>query len=127
MDTSLYLARLIGPMLLVVGLGVLINRENFRAMAKEIAASPEMMFMIGLLTLLGGLAIITAHNVWSGWPTIITVFGWLFAIGGAARILIPDAVRSLQTAALDKPALPLIGGAVQTILGAWLCYAGYLA
>ena len=127
MDTSLYLARLLGPMLLVVGLGVLINRENFRAMAKEIAASPEMMFMIGLLTLLGGLAIITAHNVWSGWPTIITVFGWLFAIGGAARILVPDAVRSLQSAALDKPAMPLIGGTVQTILGAWLCYAGYLA
>jgi len=127
MDTSLYLARLLGPMLLVVGLGVLINRENFRAMAKEIAASPEMMFMIGLLTLLGGLAIVTAHNVWSGWPTIITVFGWLFAIGGAARILFPGVVRSMQTAALDKPAMPLIGGTVQTILGAWLCYAGYLA
>jgi len=127
MDTSLYLARLLGPMLLVVGLGVLINRENFRAMAKEIVASPEMMFMIGLLTLLGGLAIITAHNVWSGWPTIITVFGWIFAIGGAARILFPDAVRSLQSAALDKPAMPLIGGTVQAILGAWLSYAGYLA
>jgi cytochrome bd-type quinol oxidase subunit 2 len=127
MDTSLYLARLIGPMLLVVGLSVLINRENFRTMAKEIVASPEMMFMIGLLMLLGGLAIIIAHNVWSGWPTIITVFGWLFAIGGAARILFPDAVRSLQSAALDKPAMPLIGGTVQAILGAWLCYAGYLA
>jgi len=33
----------------------------------------------------------------------------------------------MQTAALDKPAMPLIGGTVQTILGAWLCYAGYLA
>ena len=36
MDTSLFLARLIGPMLLVVGLGVLINRENFRAMSKDL-------------------------------------------------------------------------------------------
>jgi len=127
MDTSLYLARLIGPMLLIVGLGVLINRENFRAMAKQIAASPEMMFIIGLLTLLGDLAILTTHNVWEGWPTIITVFGWIFAIGGAARILFPDAVRSLQSAALDKPAVPLIGGTVQVIFGAWLSYVGYLA
>ena len=107
MDTSLFLARLIGPMLLVVGLGVLINRENFRAMAKELIASREQMFIIGLLTLLGGLAIVNTHNVWNGWPTIITVFGWIFVIGGAMRVLFPDVVRSIQGAALDQPMLPV--------------------
>jgi hypothetical protein len=127
MDTSLFLARLLGPMLLVIGLGVLINRENFRAMAKELVASRELMFIIGILTLLGGVAIIITHNVWSGWPTIITVFGWLFAIGGAVRILAPDVARSIQGAALDKPLMPTIGGAVQTLFGAWLCYVGFLA
>ncbi len=127
MDTSLFLARLIGPMLLVIGVGVLINRENFRAMAKELVASRELMFIIGVLTLLGGLAIVTTHNVWAGWPTIITVFGWIFAIGGAVRILVPDTARAIQGAALDKPAMPLIGGTAQVIFGAWLCYAGYLA
>ena len=126
MDTSLFLARLIGPMLLVIGLGLLINRENFRAMAKELIASREQMFIIGLLTLLGGLAIVNTHNVWNGWPTIITVFGWIFVIGGALRVLFPDVVRSIQGAALDQPMLPLIGGAVQTLFGAWLCYAGFI-
>jgi cytochrome bd-type quinol oxidase subunit 2 len=127
MDTSLFLARLIGPMLLVIGLGVLINRENFRATAKELIASREQMFIIGLLTLLGGLAIVNTHNVWNGWPTIITVFGWIFVIGGAMRVLFPEVVRSIQSAALDQPMLPLIGGTVQALLGAWLCYAGFIA
>jgi hypothetical protein len=127
MDTSLFLARLLGPMLLVIGAGVLINRENFRAMAKELIASRELMFIIGILTLLGGLAIVNTHNVWQGWPTIITVFGWIFAVGGALRILVPDTVRSIQGAALDKPMLPAIGGAVQAVLGAWLCYVGFIA
>jgi hypothetical protein len=127
MDTSLFLARLLGPMLLVIGAGVLINRENFRAMAKELIASRELMFIIGILTLLGGLAIVNTHNVWQGWPTIITVFGWIFAVGGALRILLPDTARSIQGAALDKPMLPTIGGAVQAVLGAWLCYVGFIA
>ena len=93
MDTSLFLARLIGPMLLIIGAGVLLNRENFRAMAKELVASREQMFIIGLLTLLGGLAIVNTYNVWQGWPMIITIFGWIFAISGALRILVPDFVR----------------------------------
>jgi hypothetical protein len=127
MDTSLFLARLLGPMLLVIGAGVLINRENFRTMAKELVASRELMFIVGLLTLLGGLAIVNTHNVWQGWPTIITVFGWIFVVGGALRILVPDTVRSIQGAALDNPMLPAIGGAVQAVLGAWLCYVGFIA
>jgi uncharacterized protein YjeT (DUF2065 family) len=127
MDTSLFLARLIGPMLLVIGASVLINRENFLAMAKEFVASREQMFIVGLLTLLGGLAIVNTHNVWSGWPTIITVFGWIFVVGGALRILAPDIVRSAQSAALEKPELTTIGGAVQAIFGAWLCYVGFIA
>lgn len=127
MDTSLFLARLLGPMLLVIGLSVLINRENFRAMAKEMVASREQMFIVGLLTLLGGLAIVNTHNVWNGWPTIITVFGWIFVIGGATRLLFPDAVRSIQGAAIEKPLMPTIGGTVQAVLGAWLCYVGFLA
>ena len=127
MDTSLFLARLLGPMLLVIGAGVLINRENFRAMAKELTASRELMFLVGVLTLLAGLAIVTTHNVWNGWPIIITILGWLLAIGGALRILVPDTMRSLQGSALDKPAMPLVGGAVQALIGAWLCYVGWLA
>ena len=127
MDTSLFLARLLGPMLLVIGAGVLINRENFRAMAKELVASRELMFIIGVLTLLGGLAIVITHNVWEGWPILITVFGWIFAIGGAVRILVPDTARAIQGAALDKPMMPAIGGTVQALIGAWLCYVGFIA
>jgi hypothetical protein len=113
-------------MLLVVGAGVLINRENFRSMAKELVASRELMFIIGLFTLLGGLAFVNTHNVWNGWPILITVFGWIFVVGGAVRILLPETARAIQGAALDKPMMPTIGGTIQALIGAWLCYVGYL-
>ena len=128
MDTSLFLARLIGPMLLIVGAGVLINRENFRAMAKELVASRELMFIIGLLTLLGGLAIVLTHNVWvAGWPVIITILGWLSVIGGIFRIVFPDSVKSIGQSMLAKPAVMTAGGVAQGLIGAWLCYVGYMA
>lgn len=40
MQTSRVLAQLIGPTLLVIGLGMLANREGYRAMAREFPRSP---------------------------------------------------------------------------------------
>ena len=39
MQTSLFLARLIGPMLLIIGISILLNREAFRTMAGEFSAA----------------------------------------------------------------------------------------
>ncbi len=63
----------------------------------------------------------------SGWPIIITILGWILVIGGAVRILLPDTARSIQGTALDKPAMPTIGGGIQALIGALLCYLGYIA
>ena len=77
MDTSLFIARLIGPLLLAVGAATLINQANMRQMATDFLASRPLVFVVGFLTLLGGLVIVNTHNVWEGWPVIITIFGWL--------------------------------------------------
>jgi hypothetical protein len=128
METSLFLAKLLGPLLLIIGAAMLINQVNMREMAAEFLDSRAMIFLSGLLTLLGGLAIVLTHNVWeAGWPVMITIFGWLSAIGGAFRIVFPDSVKSMGAAMLDKPALMTAGGIVQALLGAALCYVGYMA
>ena len=127
MDTSLFIARLIGPLLLAVGAATLINQANMRQMATDFLASRPLVFVAGFLTLLGGLVIVNTHNVWHGWPVIITIFGWLFVFGGAIRILIPDKVRGLGEAMLQKPSVLTGSGAAQALIGALLCYFGYAA
>jgi hypothetical protein len=127
MDTSLFLAKLIGPLLLAISAAVLVNQDNMRDMAADFLEHRGLIFLAGILTLIGGLAITLTHNVWvAGWPVIITILGWLSVIGGAFRIIFPDSVRSMGEAMLKKRGLMTAGGIVQGVLGAWLCYVSYM-
>ena len=127
METSLFLAKLLGPLLLAISAAVLINQDNMRDMATDFLEHRGLIFLAGILTLLGGLAIVLTHNVWVlGWPVLITIFGWLSVIGGVFRIVFPDSVKSMGAAMLQKRHVLTIGGIVQGVLGAWLCYVGYM-
>ena len=127
METSFFLAKLIGPVLIVIGLGLLVKQSDFREMATDFLSSRAMIFLAGLLTLVTGLAIVLTHNVWEfDWPVIITILGWLSVFGGIFRILFPDSVQSMGTNMLDKPAMMTVSGIIQIVLGLWLCYVGYL-
>ena len=128
MQTSIYIAKLMGPVIAVAGLGFLFNRRAFQEMASDFLESTGIIVMSGMLALVLGLAIVNAHNVWvADWPVIITIFGWLAIIGGIMRITMTDIVRSIArkmlsyTNFITAEAIILIG------LGAWLSYVGYLA
>ena len=127
METSLFLAQLIGPVLIVIGVGLLLKKTEFREMATDFLSSRALIFVSGLLTLVTGLAIVLTHNVWEfNWPVIITILGWLSVFGGVFRILFPDSVQSMGTSMLDKPAVMTVSGAIQIVLGLWLSYVGYM-
>ena len=126
MDTSVFLARMVGPVLLAIGVALLINQESVREMAAEFLGSKALVFMSGVLSLLAGLAIVLTHNVWdASWPVAITLLGWVLAIGGAFRIIFPDSVKSMGAGMLDSPALLNVSGVAHGLLGAALCYLGY--
>jgi hypothetical protein len=90
MPTSIFLAKLIGPVFLAVGVAMLLNGAAYRTLANSFLDNPALMFLSGLLTLPAGLAIVLTHNVWAAdWRIVITIFGWLAVIGGAVRLLAP--------------------------------------
>jgi hypothetical protein len=127
MDTSLFLARLLGPILLTISAALLINPVNMREMATDFLEHRGLIFLAGILTLLGGLAIVLTHNVWVlGWPVVITIFGWLSVIGGIFRVVFPDSVKSIGQSMLAKPGLLTGAAIVEGVIGAWLCYVGFM-
>jgi hypothetical protein len=127
MPTSIYLAQLIGPVALVAALSLFLNRSTYLAMAQEFMRSPALIYLSGLLTMTAGVAIVLAHNRWvAAWPVLITIFGWLAVIGGAARIAFPNQTRKIGEAMLDKPMAMNIGGAVWAAIGLIFCFYGYL-
>ncbi len=127
MSNSLFLARLIGPVMLVVGLAVFANPRGFRDMAEEFMASRALMFLSGLLLLPAGLAIVLTHNFWTAdWRVLITLLGWLIAIGGALRLFGPLFVVKAGHAMLNKPYFTSIAAAIWVVLGLLFCFFGYL-
>ena len=90
MSTSVFIARLIGPVMLVIGLAVFANQRAFRELAEEFLASRALTFLSGLIIMPAGLAIVLTHNIWAiDGRVMITVFGWANAIGGAIRLAAP--------------------------------------
>ncbi len=123
---SIYLARLMGPVLIAMSIGVLVNMTVFRTVADEVLHSHALIFITGLLTLVAGVAIVLAHNVWKNdWPLIITVLGWLAIIGGAVRVVAPQLADYLATGFSGHPAAAIIPGFVFLVCGAVLGYFGY--
>lgn len=128
METSLFLAKLIGPTLLTLSAAMLINQDNMREMASDFLEHRGLIFLAGILTLVAGIAIVLTHNVWVvGWPVLITILGWASVIGGVFRIVFPDSVKALGQDLIQTSRVFTLGGVVQGIIGAWLCYVSYMA
>ena len=123
---SLFLARLLGPIFVAIALGVLVNGAVFRAIAEESLRSHALIYLTGLFAITAGVAILLNHNVWAAdWRVLITLFGWLAAIGGAQRIIWPQWTEAAIRWFLDHPASLTVAGIIWLLIGAVLCFFGY--
>ena len=113
MATSILIAKLIGPVVLVAAIAMLADTKGLQEMAREFLKDRALIYVTGILAMVGGLAIVNNHNIWiAGWPVIITLFGWAMIIGGAIRMSLPAVVRSIGGAMIENPAMMRVSGAV---------------
>ena len=128
MAPALFIARLIGPSLFVIGVGVLLNEANYAAMITEAVHSPFIIYLSGLLTLPLGLAILNVYRTWTAdWRVIITILGWLLVIGGVIRIALPKFTTTLATTLYSTSASLTVFAIVMLVLGGYLSFEGYRA
>ena len=126
MATSILIAKLMGPVVLVAAIAMMANPEDLLEMARDFLKQRALIFVTGVLAMLGGLAVVNTHNIWiADWPVIITLFGWAMTIGGAIRMALPSVVKSIGGAMIENPVMPRVAGAVWAIIGAFLVYKGY--
>ena len=126
MQPPVFIARLIGPTFVVIGVGVLLNGSFYDAMIAEAVRSPTLIYFAGLFALVPGLAILNVYRAWTAdWRLIVTILGWLLAIGGAIRIVLPQFTATLATTLYSTSAGLPVFAVVMLVLGGYLSFEGY--
>lgn len=126
METSLFLAKLLGVYCCVVGLGVLLNPKRILSIAEEYAKSSALIYIGGILALFFGLLIVLSHNVWvSDYRIIITLFGWLGLLKGIWLIIFPSSVEKFLPFYQNKPLAVRVQIILIFIIGLFLSYKGF--
>lgn len=114
-STTRTIARIIGPPCIALAVTEWMNMDIY---AQQTA---PVVYLNGTLLLVGGVAILQAHNRWSlGWPLLVTLTGWVIAALGLLRMIAPQGSQAQEGLTTN---LVFIGLA---ILGAALSIRGYV-
>jgi hypothetical protein len=126
MTTSKLIAGLLGPTLIANAAALLLNLAAWRTLAEQFARDTALIYVVGILVFVTGVAIVRSHNVWTGgWPVVVTIFGWLAILGGLARMLFPMQLAEIAARVIQVPGVLPIAAVAQLLLGAFFSFKAY--
>ena len=126
MDLTHFLARLLGVYCLVISIMMLSRRQAMLAIVTSCVENRALLFLVELLGLAAGLAIVLGHNLWSSGllALIVTLIGWLTLIRSMILLFLsPEAIgRFIKAVRYEEnyylfTAIPLVVGLYLTVAG----------
>jgi hypothetical protein len=127
MSTTIFLGRLFGLYLVAISLGMLVNRRRTLATLDEMARSGPWMLFSGMVAIAAGLAVVMAHNLWSGGALAIavTIVGWAALLKGVALLLVPGEQMADAYKGIGFERFFHIWMVVVLALGLWITWAAF--
>lgn len=125
MDLSLFLGKIVGLYLVLVGVALLWNREFFLAAAMEAVKSKAIMLIGGSVAFVIGALMVFSHNVWStDWAVLVTIFGWVALLKGVVLFLFPShMIKHVKT--MSEGWCLHVSGVVMFLAGLYLLYSTF--
>ena len=83
------------------------------------------MLILGVITLAAGLAMVLAHNIWSGdaLVVVVTLVGWITLIKGLLFLFLPPEMEAgFFLGQIHYQQLFYLYGAISLVLGIYLTY-----
>ena len=126
METSIFLARVIGLVSVISTLLILIRYKKSMAFEKESSERLSSIYTSGFVFLILGILILVSHFVWLfNWRVVITFIGLIIIIKGIGRILFPEAVKRMIDKKQDNQKF-MIGEMAVFLIGLYLLYYGFI-
>jgi uncharacterized membrane protein HdeD (DUF308 family) len=125
METSIFLAQLMGIFSLAMGFSMLAKRKMLISIFHELSDSRALSYILGTLMFLLGLLVILNHNVWELSPRIIiTIIGWIILVEGGSYLFVSKETLSRYLAFLDNRKIYYVIAFGYLVLGSYLAYFG---
>jgi len=125
---TLFLSRLIGLYCILVALSMMIRRQTTVETVTALLQSPSMMLIVGIITLAAGLAMVLAHNIWSGGElaVVVTLVGWTTLMKSLFFLFLPPVMETrLFLQQLHYQQLFYLYTTISLLLGVYLSYGGF--
>lgn len=125
---TVFLSRLLGLYYILAALSMFLHKQTDVQTVTALIHNSPVMFVIGILTLLAGLAIVLAHNVWSGGarPVIVTLVAWItLAKALLFLFLSPDMQADFFLVSLHYDRFFYLYAGFLLVLGVYLAYGGF--
>jgi len=126
---TVYLGRLIGLYCVFLALAMMSHKQATVETMTALIHNAPLLFFISVAALVAGLAIVLAHNVWSGGalPLVVTLFGWISLIKGLVFLLLSPETSVAYFKALRYGQFFYAYMSITLAIGIYLTFASFRA
>lgn len=123
LTTTAIFLKVFGIVYVLFGVAFFVNRKFMISMADDIPKNKALAMLFALIPVMLGAFMVTIHNVWGGGfrEVLVTVFGWLYLLGGAYRLLCTESWLKMVAKCKKKFTESWVGALV-LVIGAVLLY-----
>jgi putative exporter of polyketide antibiotics len=127
MQLTHFLAQFLGLFCIIVAIVMLVRKQAMLGIVMSLIQNPPLLFLVEILGLITGLAMVLGHSVWSKGVLafIVTLVGWVALIRSTVLLFLPpEAIgRFLKTIRYEQNYY--VFAAITLILGLYLTFAGF--
>jgi uncharacterized membrane protein len=128
MDPMLLCAQITGLSLVAVSTAMLSRPRGMIVMVERLLENPPILFVFGLVQLVGGLMLVLTQNTTSGanLALVLSLVGWWLLIRGAMLMFMtPETLLSLADS-IELPKYHFLSNIVSLLIGIYLTYIGFI-
>jgi hypothetical protein len=125
---TIFLSKLIGLYIILISLAMMAHKQATVDSMNALVQNAPVLFVVGVIAVAAGLAMVVCHNVWSGGvlPVVVTLTGWLMLIKGLMLLFIsPEAVYGTLLVGIHFEQYFYGYMATVLLLGICLTYGGF--
>jgi hypothetical protein len=125
MEATLFLSKVVGLTLIVIGLLIALRRRELVPVFATYTEQRLLRFIVSMIELVAGLALVL-HNAWSPpGAAILTLLGWMAVVEAVFYMLAPDDVVARFMAVFNTEGWYIAGGALAVAVGLYLAGFGF--